>query len=681
MAKTRALFFSLLVSLLPSLLGCGPDDSTKGECGDGVRQGSEECDTQDFGPKTCLSMGYYGGTLACNEDCTLNPADCALYGSCGDKAIQPAVEECESNVPFEETCNSLGYSSGTLTCRGDCRFDVSNCEGAQECGDSSINPLFEQCEGHNLDGASCSSLGYYGDGLFCDDRCRYDLSVCYSNGSCGDGLVQERYEECDGSNVNGSSCMDQGYYGGALGCNTDCTFDLTNCMNGGYCGDGVLQEEHETCDGTLIGNATCAGQEEYYPGTPRCTEFCQIDYTACGRCGDGSTQGEFEQCDGVDLGTASCREMGFFGGTKSACNSDCSIIGCGDLLQIDGGEHHTCAVDDTQHAYCWGDNTYGQLGNGSAAPTGSQTPLLVPNLEGVVAISAGRNHTCALKNDGSLWCWGLNDHGQLGLGSTTDQPSPMAVTIPGQQITAVSCGHYHTCALTAGGAWCWGDNTAGRLGDGTPTERHTPTQVSLSGNYLAISAGAEHTCALLGGTAYCWGSNAQSQLGEGSLNNSYHPLALSALSGVLSISAGSTHTCATLTSGSAYCWGNGSHGKLGDGYTLDRATPVQVSGISTAQAVSVGAQHSCALLSDNTLRCWGQGSFGRLGHNATSSEETPVQPTGLEPVLHVSAASYHTCAVTTTGRGFCWGYNIKGQLGDGTGAQRLIPTEVAEPLP
>lgn len=333
------------------------------------------------------------------------------------------------------------------------------------------------------------------------------------------------------------------------------------------------------------------------------------------------------------------------------------------VIQAAAGDRHSCALMDTGIVKCWGQNTYGQLGDGTT--TNRSTPTQVPGLSGVTAIATGGDHSCAVLNTGSLQCWGRNFSGQLGDGTTTNRSTP--ITVPGVSgATAVGASYFRTCVIITGGAVkCWGNGSS------------TPSTVSGLSGATAIGVGALHSCAILNtGIAKCWGQNSYGQLGNGTTTGSTTPVTVSGLSSVVSIAGGYYHSCAVLSTGSAVCWGSNDKGQLGDGTLVNRTTPVNVLNVSGATTIDSTAYHTCATQSDGVAKCWGINLQGQLGDGTTTNRSTPVSVTGLNGSPAVTPGRYHTCARTFLGGMKCWGTNWEGQLGDGTMTSRLTPVDV-----
>jgi alpha-tubulin suppressor-like RCC1 family protein len=350
--------------------------------------------------------------------------------------------------------------------------------------------------------------------------------------------------------------------------------------------------------------------------------------------------------------------------------------------QAAAGGSLSCVLKAGGSVACWGRNDYGQLGDGTA--TNRSAPVEVSGLgSGVRGISAGSNHSCALLAGGAVKCWGHNQQGQLGDGTTTDRSAPVAVLSLGSGVQAVSSGGHHSCALLAGDAVkCWGDNEYGQLGDGTTTGRSAPVGVSgLGSGVQAVSSGYDHSCALLaGGGVTCWGDNEYGQLGDGTTTSHSVPVGVLGLgSGVQAVSSGYDHSCALLVGGAVKCWGHNQYGQLGDGTTTSHSVPVGVSGLgSGVRAVSPGYSHSCALLAGGAIKCWGDNQYGQLGDGTTTSHSVPVGASGLgSGVEAVSVGNNHSCALLAGGALRCWGYNQYGELGDGTTASQPVPVGVS----
>jgi len=383
-----------------------------------------------------------------------------------------------------------------------------------------------------------------------------------------------------------------------------------------------------------------------------------------------------------------------------------------DASSIAAGGNHSCAIESGK-AYCWGDNYRGDLGNGSTAGSAAATPV---DASGVLAgktltkITAGDSHTCALDSGGAAYCWGQNDNGQLGDGSTAAFSSvPVAVdaggVLAGKALTQLTVGNEYTCALDSGGAaYCWGSNPSGNLGDGSTSDSSVPVAVdtggALAGRRLTqITAAGFHTCALdSAGVAYCWGGNIFGELGDGSTTDSASPVAVD-VTGALAgqtltqiAAAGEFHTCALDRSGSAYCWGLNNAGQLGDGSANGSIVPVAVdrsgvlAGKVLTQIAAGGGFHTCAVDASGAAYCWGFNDLGQLGSGSTADSSVPVAVdrsgalTG-QTLTRITGGYFHTCALDAVGAAYCWGDSSRGQLGDDSLGASDVPVVVGRDAP
>lgn len=378
------------------------------------------------------------------------------------------------------------------------------------------------------------------------------------------------------------------------------------------------------------------------------------------------------------------------------------------------GDYHACAVRSDGTVWCWGYGGYGNLGDGTTGGVDGlrTTPVQVrrgsSTLKGVTKVAAGSGHTCALRTDGTVWCWGDASQGQLGNGqSGSDDHRTKAVQVRRGSghltgIVHIGTSGGHTCALSAAGSvWCWGRAERGQVGDGTTGDatehlRTTAVRVRRGTGYLdkvsAIAVGYLHTCVVRkDGSTWCWGDGSLGQLGDADHGPGHQRTRATRVrrgSGYLTkasgIAAGGHQTCVRRTDGTAWCWGDDDHGQLGDGTTGGstshiRSKAVQVhrgSGVLTrVTGIGAGTDHTCARRSDGSAWCWGDDLYGQLGDGTTGDptdhqRHKPVRvrrsTTTFTGVHKLEGGVSFTCGLRTDKSLWCWGANEWGELGRGT---------------
>jgi alpha-tubulin suppressor-like RCC1 family protein len=347
-----------------------------------------------------------------------------------------------------------------------------------------------------------------------------------------------------------------------------------------------------------------------------------------------------------------------------------------EAVQIAAGYYHSLAIKEDGSVWAWGYNGHGELGDGTTKH--KRSPVQVSGLSQVTKIAAGLYHSLALKEDGSVWAWGYNGHGELGDGTTTNKSSPVQVSGL-SQVTRIAAGYYHSLALKEDGSvWAWGYNGHGELGDRTTTNKSSPVQVSGLSQVTMIAVGYHHSMALKNdGTVWAWGYNNYGNLGNGTTTNTTSPVQVSGLSHVIKIVAGGHHSHALKDDGTVWAWGDNNYGNLGDGTTTNRSSPVQVSGLSHVTRIAAGSSHSLALKEDGSVWAWGYNVHGQLGDGTTTNKSSPVQVSGLSHVTMIAAGSSHSLALKEDGSGWAWGRNNYGQLGDGTTTNKSSPVQVS----
>lgn len=610
---------------------CLEGSCEESECGDGFVDtgGGESCEPPMVGD--CLPN--------CRFECALADPECPDdYNPCnGEEFCDVGPGECSSRNPLDD---------GT-ECSDDPRL-ICMARSCQEsvCGDGYLDELIdEECDDGNYD---------VGDG--CETDCTFS---CHEHSDCSDGLA--------------------------------CTEDLCDLTETHAC-TYPLSPDSVVCrpvDGDCDMAEYCTGDDEdcpedvFAPGTTECRpqasscdvpEFCHGESTDCP---EDLVAEPGAECDDGDPCT-----------TDDQCNAEGECKGTGEgsgLLDVEAlatGYSHTCAVLSTGALRCWGGNAGGQLGIGTIER--SLLPVDVIGLSsGVTAVVAGTYYTCALLDTGGVKCWGTNTSGQLGDGTTVRRLTAVDVDGLTSGVAAIAGGSEHTCAaLAAGGVKCWGRNNRGQLGDGTTEMRISPVDVTgLSSGAIGISAGWFHSCAVMGdGTMRCWGRNVDGQLGDGTMEERHTPVEVTGVTGSLVVaSCGGYHTCAIHETGSLWCWGRNEQGQLGDGTNTRRILPTPVSGMgSDVTFVDSGQTFTCAVQAGG-LKCWGGSGSGELGDGTLTARSTPTAVLGLEErAAAVSAGASHACGLLETGGVMCWGDNAEGKLGDGRSSVVSLPHEVED---
>ncbi|MGZ6927226.1 MAG: RCC1 domain-containing protein [Acidimicrobiia bacterium] len=336
---------------------------------------------------------------------------------------------------------------------------------------------------------------------------------------------------------------------------------------------------------------------------------------------------------------------------------------------VSAGDDHTCGLVSGA-SFCWGLDGNGELGDAAESSTAASPVRTVSVGADLTQVASGDFHTCARATTGAAYCWGMNSSGQIGDGTTTDRNVPTAVTALGSGVASIGAGGRHSCAVTtAGELRCWGDNNDGEVGDGTTTDRNVPVTVTgFASGVAEVAVGSRHACArTTDGAVWCWGANGSGQLGDGSTTPSAVPVAVSGLgSGVAHITAGDDTTCAVTDTGAASCWGANGSGQLGDGSTTPSAVPVAVSGLgSGVTRIDAGGANACAVTTAGAAYCWGDDFYGQLGDDTQNDSSVPVLVPGFASgAAQITAGTRHECLVAVSGAAYCWGSPAFGALGN-----------------
>ena len=559
------------------------------------------------------ACGCPGGQTRCEGMCVNTSTDASNCGTCGNvcevgdhamagcatgsctMACQPGYEDCdglastgcESN-PLTDAAN-CGACGNACAATEACTGGVCCGPGGAICGGACVDP---QNDPRHCGGCGISCLGLPGTTSGTCDAGACELACTALRGDCNDlasdGCERELAEDAENCGACGNTC-------GAI-------------CGGGDCVAMTFPPKmfHTSCVLADDGKVYCWGQN------------------GCGQVGNGSAP------------AANCN----VGAGSVGVPKPTLVAGLGTAVSLAVGEFHNCAILSDSGVKCWGLNHKGQLGAGDTNSYSAPVSVMSGGaaLQGATALALTDSSTCAVVG-GNVLCWGNGQYGRLGNGDTTDALAPVMVmdgAQPLSNVVGLAAGLQHVCALRQGGSVsCWGRNLNGQLGRGTSgsgTDASTPAAIAgLTGVDELLAAGYR-TCARIGGTARCWGQNLSGQNGTGNTTESSTPLDIVGLTTAISITMGQNHTCAVLTGGQAICWGLNSFGQLGNGATSTgaQATPVTVVDPATGQpmtgirSMTAGGAHSCLVMDDDSVQCLGYDNVGQLGNGQIPSN--PNQP-------------------------------------------------------
>jgi RHS repeat-associated protein len=343
------------------------------------------------------------------------------------------------------------------------------------------------------------------------------------------------------------------------------------------------------------------------------------------------------------------------------------------------GGIHTLALNDSGEILVCGYNGNGELGH-YTSDTRINRPFLLNEINNVIAIETGYNHSIAIRLDHSVWAWGYNRSGQLGIGSNSSQRNPVPVM---DDVKSISGGSSHTLSLKLDrSVWSFGNNSYGQLGINNNESSNIPVKIETLNDIVEISCGAYHSLALKNdGSVWSWGYNSQGQLGNASKTNSSVPIEITALNhDVKLVAAGESHSIAIKNNGTVWSWGYNVYGQLGDGTNISQSLPVPVTNLNDVIDIKAGDSHNLALRSDGTVWSWGSNYHGQLGNGSTTNSSIPQQITRLNNIVAISCGINHSYAIKADGSVFSWGYNNYGQLGNETFTDQSIPAHVKGPV-
>lgn len=366
---------------------------------------------------------------------------------------------------------------------------------------------------------------------------------------------------------------------------------------------------------------------------------------------------------------------GASGGSNNLGGASLAPGPLGQTLAVSAGDTHSCGIADGT-LYCWGDNDNGALGLGDEGSR--DTPTMIAEDKTWRFVECGGGFTCGATEDG-LFCWGDNASGQLGVGRFTSHNEPALVVLP-SIVSQLSVGHHHVCAvLDDGGLWCWGNNTEGQLGQDDPfpgpgVNEPSPVQVGSETEWSRVSGGDGHSCAIRqSGELYCWGRNLSGELGlgEGAPGQIRVPQRVGNEADWIQVAAGHNHTCGVRSDGALWCWGGNASGQLGLAGNGPYFEPTLVKDDPSIAAVATNTFHTCTLDAAGRARCFGRNMEGQLGDGTTIDSPLGSAVRPGDGLSSLALGRFHTCAVRA-GAFLCTGENKEGRLGTGDRERRSL---------
>jgi alpha-tubulin suppressor-like RCC1 family protein len=627
--------------------------------------------------------GYEDVNGVCRQTCSSAPRDCGDHGMCDDSGSE-LVCVCDATY-YGEHCDSLlgtctaGFcgangvcvatSSNTRRCDCDAGSVGRTCEGVDDCA-LAVMPCLNggTCVDGNGDYTCTCAFGWTGEDCAevqdCDVAISLGMTPCHGHGACVDG---------DGAY---SCTCSVGWQGADCDQADDCAGH--GCQNNGRCVDG---DNAYSCDCTgldfqgdfcEVAIDNCASNPCQHGGT--CTDTgvsFTCDCTGTGYAG-ATCQGDFDECAAQAniCGTGTCDSPAAGGGYTCSCPDgtlDVAADGtdCAEVASLAAGARNSCAISAAGSLHCWGDNAYGQLGQGHQVNSAVTTSIPVGTGSNWSKLSVGGRHLCGLRA-GHLYCWGDNSNRQVGATSAAAQPVPLEVRSD-LVWTDVSLGESHSCALAGSDMYCWGNSADGQAGVATVVS-DVDAPVQVAGTWSRLSAGAFHTCAINAANELsCWGRNTSGQVA----------LPVGADGPWSAVQAGPAHTCATAGT-RTYCWGEGTKGALGNGQSSDEPAPQTVSSVQTLVSLATGADFSCGAVREPDpsdrfqLYCWGANDDGLLLQAGGDVNVPTLLATSEAPTWTAYAVGdHHMCAVDD-GLVHCWGNNVDGAVGNAAPAASLV---------